>query len=96
VRRRSAADRPHIMRPQTTLPPETIAIRQTVLTAAVSFAVGFVAVCVGVLWLHHASSPQRFWTWELFFHVLHSLHLAFIGGLGLCAACCALLSRWHF
>jgi hypothetical protein len=65
-------------------------------TAAISFVFGFAAVCVGVLWLQHAASPQRFSTWELVFHVLQSLHLALFGGLGLCAACCALLSRWHF
>ena len=78
------------------LPPDTIAFRRMFAVAAISFVVGFVATCAGVLWLQHAPSPQRFWTWELFFHVLQSLHFAVFGGLILCGACCAVLSRWDF
>ncbi len=84
------------MRPQTKLPPETIAIRQMLAMAAVSFGGGFIAVCVGVLWLQYWAEPERFWSWELIFHVLQSLHLAFFGGLCLCALCCSFVSRRHF
>lgn len=84
------------MQPQTKLHPETVAIRQMLATGAICFAVGFIAVCVAVLWLQYVASPQRFWTWELVFYVLQSLHLAFIGGLGLSALCCSVLSRRHF
>jgi hypothetical protein len=85
-----------VMRPQTKLPPETIAIRQMLATAAASFGGGFIAVCVGVLWLHYATAPERFWSWELIVHVLQSLHLALFGGLCLCALCCSAVSRRHF
>lgn len=81
---------------QMKLPPDTIALRQMLVTAAVTFVLGFGAVCVGVLWLHHAAAPERFLSWELLFHVLQSLHFAFLGGLGLCALCCSVLSRRHF
>jgi len=85
-----------VMQPQTKLPPDTIAFRRMLATAALTFVLGFVAVCAGVLWLLYAAAPERFWTWELVFHVLQSLHLAFVGGLGLCALCCSVLGRRNF
>ncbi len=84
------------MRPQTKLHPETIAIRQMLATALVSFVLGFVGVCVGVLWLQYAVAPDEFWSWELIMRVLQALHLAFFGGLCLCAASCWLVSRAHY
>ena len=83
------------MRPQTKLRAETIAIRQMLATALVSFVVGFVGVCVGVLWVQYAVAPDEFWSWELIMRVLQALHLAFFGGLCLCAASCWFLSRAH-
>jgi hypothetical protein len=66
------------------------------LTAAlISFALGSVGICVGVLWLQYAAAPGEFWSWELIPRTLSALHLAFLGGLCLTAASCWCLSRAH-
>ena len=89
-------ERQFAMRPQTKLSPEAILFRQMLMSGAVAFVVGFVVVGAGVLWLHRAAAPERFWTWELIFHVLSPLHFALLGGLGFCVVCCSWLSRRYF
>ncbi len=84
------------MRPKSKLPLDTIALRQMVWTAAMSFIIGFVASCIGILLVYHAASPQQFWNWGLALRVLQTLPLAVVGGLGLTVICCKALSLWHY
>ena len=84
------------MRPATKLPRDTIAMYQILATAFITFVLGFVSVCGGVLWLQYAAAPSKFWSWDLITRVLQALHLAFFGGLLLSSASCSLLSRMHY
>src|SRR5436190_2097484 len=63
------------------LPPNTLALRQMIATALITFSIGFFGVCVGVLWLRYRTAPDEFWTWELIVRILETLHIAFLGGL---------------
>jgi hypothetical protein len=84
------------MSPKKPLPGDTIAIRQLLMAAAICLPLGFLATAAALLWLRHVVDSGPFWSWGIVGWFVHCLEFGLLGGLGMCAAVIAILSRRHY